>query len=111
MEVLNFKPINKNSLLATFSLKIPKWGNIILRDMTLFQKGSHRWIGFPSRQYEEAGQKKYFSYMQFEDKQTKEVFDKKVLEVLETYIAALPKEPEFKQLDAFEQTEVEPLPF
>jgi len=87
MEISNLKRIDKNSLVATFDLTITKWGNFIIRNMTLFEKGSQRWIGFPSRKYEEDGKPKYFIYNGFKDRNIQDAFQKQVLKLLEPELA------------------------
>jgi len=86
IEITHYKAVNRNSLLATFSIKVQKWGDAIIRDMNLFQKGNQKWISFPSRAYEVDGQKKYFSYFGFVDIEMQKKFLEKVMEALEEHI-------------------------
>jgi len=89
MIITNLKPINKNSLICTFEVKVVKWGNFFIRDICFFKKGEQKWLGFPSKQYEKDGEKKYFAYNGFESKETNEAFQRKVIAILEPM---LPKE-------------------
>jgi hypothetical protein len=86
IEIQSYKEVNKNSLTGTFSIKIPKWGNFIIKDLCYFKKNTQRWISFPSRTYEVDGQKKYHPYALFEDAQMMKSFQEKVLQALDEYI-------------------------
>jgi hypothetical protein len=85
MEITKYKEINKNSLQGTFTLKIPKWGDFLIHEMTYFKKDSNRWVSFPSRGYEKDGEKKYYSYCFFEDPAVLKSFSNKVLAALDIY--------------------------
>jgi hypothetical protein len=78
--------------MGILSIKVPKWGSLIIRDLCLFQKGGQKWISFPSRPYEEDGKKKYFHYLQFEDANMMSDFQKKILQALDEYLSKT-KEP------------------
>ena len=60
ISISNYKEINKGSMVATFDATIVKW-EMTIRSMTLFEKDGKSWVYFPSRIYEEDGQKKYYS--------------------------------------------------
>jgi hypothetical protein len=85
-EITHYKPINKGSLQGTFNLKVLKWGNFIIRDMSYFVKGEKKWVSFPSRIYQKDGETKYFPYMAFEDQEMQKTFQSKVMEALEAVI-------------------------
>jgi hypothetical protein len=91
MEITEYKAINKNSLLGKFNLKINKWGNFIIREVTLFSKDNRRWISFPAKAYEKDNEKKYFSYMIFEQREVFDQFQEKVLHALDNYFALHPE--------------------
>lgn len=86
IEITHYKPFENSAKLATFSIKVPKWGNFLIRELSLFQKGSHKWISFPSRQYEADGKKKYFSFNGFEDQKMNEAFQDQVLKAIDKYL-------------------------
>jgi len=90
IEITHYKPIANSTKQATFSIKIPKWGNFLIRELSLFQKGSQRWISFPSRTYEADGKKKYFSFNSFEDQKMMHAFQEKIMEALDKHIQANP---------------------
>lgn len=81
IEIQNYKPVNKGVVIATFNAKIQKWGDFIIRDLTLFEKNGSRWVSMPSKQYtNQAGEKKYFSYCLFENPDVAKKFNEKILE-------------------------------
>lgn len=79
IQIENYKIKNKGALIATFSIKMEKWGNFVIRDCTHWKKNNQEWISFPCRPYDDNGMKKYFSYFLFEDPQTMKAFQEKVL--------------------------------
>jgi hypothetical protein len=108
-EITQFKEINKSALVATFTLKIAKWGDFCIREMAYFKTHDKRWISFPSRQYESEGKKKYFQYCLFEKPEMTEAFKNKVLDSIDEYIKKNPSSQ--KQPDLFEDNEPGPPPF
>lgn len=91
LTVTSYKPIFKGYLRGTFSLKIPQWGNLIIRDLCHFQKNDNQWVSFPGRTYDENGEKKYFNYMKFEDQETMKIFQNKVLPCIDSYLNEHPE--------------------
>ena len=88
IEIIEYKPVGKGYLMGTFSLKLPKAGNMILRNLAFFEKGTQKWISMPSREYEEDGQKKYFPLVTFEKPETLKAFQKETISALELHISA-----------------------
>lgn len=86
MKVLEYKQINKGSLLGSMSMQFEEWGGLIIRDITLFQKDGRRWLSFPSRAYEKEGKTEYFQYVRFEDKVKHEEWQQKALRALQDYV-------------------------
>lgn len=86
IEILNYKPIPNSLKVASFTVKIPKWGNFLIRDCCLFKKDNQKWVSFPSRPYEVEGKKKYFSFVGFEDLKMLKDFQDKIMQALEPYI-------------------------
>jgi|SRR6185369_1365845 len=85
MEIIKYRSVNKGTLVGKLDLKIPKWGNFIIRDITFFQQDNKKWITFPSQQFEVEGQKKYKSYNLFEEASTMKLFQAQVLKALDEY--------------------------
>lgn len=98
IEIFNYKPTNHETRKASFSVKIPKWGNFIIRELSYFQKGDQRWINFPSRSYEQDGKKKYYSFNGFEDQKTFQSFQEKVFEALDVILSSNPQPEEEEEV-------------
>ena len=87
MQILKYKPIeSKGPLQGHFSIKIQKWGNFIIHDMSYFKKDNQSWVKFPSKKYEKDAETKYFSYVTFEDENMYKEFTKNVKHLLEEFI-------------------------
>jgi len=106
IEIIDFKRMNKGNLLGFLTIKIAKWGNFIIKDITVFNKNGNRWISFPSRIVEDQGEKKYFPYVRFEAAEVQKSFQEKVLTSLDSWML---KNPE--QLEAPPASEQCELPF
>ncbi len=87
MEISHYKAVNKGSVLCTFTLTLPKWGGFQIRELCLFSKNGKRWLSYPSKPYEVDGQKKYFSYCGFADRNNGDAFQEKVMKVLDEFCA------------------------
>lgn len=82
MKIINFKDINKNTIVASFDVVIEEWG-ITIKRCGLFQKGLNRWVGFPTHNFVDTdGTKKYTPYV-FMEKSRKDRFDKSVLALID----------------------------
>jgi len=49
MKVLDFRPVDKNTLKGFFTLELPS--GLLIHDMCLHEKNSKRWVSFPARPY------------------------------------------------------------
>lgn len=98
IEIVKYKALDHATLKAIFSIKVPKWGNFILHELKLFQKDNVSWVSFPSKEYEKDGQKKYYSYANFEDVEVLKKFQDQILVSLETYLKQI--EPEVKKKES-----------
>lgn len=85
IDITQYKQVGKGCLIGKFSIRVQKWGGFIIRDMAYFQQGHKRWIGFPCRQFEVEGEKKYISFNSFEDGKTGKLFQDEVLKSLDEY--------------------------
>lgn len=92
IEVIKYKPVNKNALVGILDIKIPKWGNFIIRDISYFQKGNQRWVSMPARAYEKDGEKKYYVYNLFEDINVMKKFQENIIEALGIYFRKNPEQ-------------------
>lgn len=79
MIVKNYKPINKGFILGSFTLEVK--GGLQIRSCTLFKKGDRQWVSMPQREYEKDGERKYFSYVGYEDKEVYNQFMKEALKL------------------------------
>ena len=95
INVVDYKQIDKGALKARFNIHVPSW-HLMIRDCTLMESNGKRWIGFPSRMYEQDGQKKYFSFIVIE-KEVKDAFDRAVLDAIKALAPPAPQPSAFEQ--------------
>lgn len=103
IEISNINPIQKNNLLATCTVYIKPW-KIFLHEVTIFEKGQNRWVGMPSRAYEQNGEKKYVELITFEGDAVKKRFRDQICHAVDKYLLSNPDcKPEdvIKEDDAF----------
>jgi len=81
---------NPGYLLGIFSIIVPKWGNFYINNLKHFSKNNHDWIGFPSKEYGEDDEKKYFPFCGFTERSIKDKFEKIVIEALHEYFTKNP---------------------
>jgi hypothetical protein len=103
IEILNFKLLNKGSLICTFTAKMHKMGGMLIRECTLFEVGDRRWVNLPSRTYEIEGKKKYFSFVTFEDRTMDDKFKELILRAVTEFmknqkIEPVSREKEFEDI-------------
>jgi hypothetical protein len=68
MEVLNYKPVAKGCIVASFDLKTSLNGkSFIIRGLLEMEKGESHWISFPSHKFEMDGKQCYKYHCLFED--------------------------------------------
>lgn len=79
MEIENYKAINKGCLIGKFDIKIPEWGDLLIRECVLFEKDNKRWVALPSKEYQKDGSKKHFPLIKF----SPPVFERLQLSALE----------------------------
>ncbi len=106
MIIENFKPVYKGIILATFNLKVPKWGNFVIRGLTLWEKNGARWFSFPSQSFNnQAGEKKYAPHCLFEDKDMHIKFQELVMAAIKDF---LDKNPSMRQAPVHKETQAMP---
>ena len=86
IEITHYKPNDKGFKVANISIKIPKWGNFLIRDITVFVKDGKRWLSMPNRSFDQDGQKKYFHFVSFENREIGDKFQAEVLKALDKYL-------------------------
>ena len=77
IECIRYTAINKSTCLGMATIHVPKWKTKI-SGIALHQKDGKRWVNMPSRVVEENGEKKYYPYIYFDDKETKDLFCEEV---------------------------------
>ena len=83
MRVSDWKPMEKGTLRAFFTIEMPS--GLILHDCMLHEKGSARWIGLPARQYQKSsGATAWAPVVEFRDRQTADRFRDQCLRALES---------------------------
>ena len=87
IECLAFRSMPKGLLLGFAKIYVAEWG-IEINYVTLFQKNDTRWIGLPSREYQDprSGEKKYSPYVRFRDKYQSDLFSKAVLDSIDRFL-------------------------
>jgi hypothetical protein len=68
IQVLDVRGVNHQTLKAFCKLQIEDFG-MVINDVKLFVKGENHWAQMPNKVYEANGEKKYFPYIQFTDKE------------------------------------------
>jgi DNA-binding cell septation regulator SpoVG len=78
----DWKAVEKGALKGFFSLMLPS--GLIIKECKLFDKGEGRWIGFPSRSYQNnQGETKYSDFIAFDGPDTKQRFTEAGLAALD----------------------------
>lgn len=91
MEILSYVAAEKGAKLGHFQVCMTDWRDFVI-DMTLFQKGSHRWVTFPTIKYNKDGKDLYKAQARFKRPETHKAFENKVLQLLDEFIAKQAKE-------------------
>ena len=62
MKIHNLKRVDKGAVKYQFDIEFDNFG-LTIKSCTWMEKDNRGWIGWPNRPYEEAGERKYFSYV------------------------------------------------
>ncbi len=74
--------LRKNSLVGTFDLHFPS--GLILHGAMLLEKGTRRWVGFPSKEWLKSdGSKAYTPLLEFANREIADKFQAEVLPIAE----------------------------
>jgi len=66
----NWKPIKKNTLLGSFSLRVLPF-NLVIKECLFHEKNGKHWIAFPSRPWtNKSGETQYAAILDFDPKET-----------------------------------------
>lgn len=86
IEILNYDPCDKNSLVGKFDLIMKKWG-VTIRGMCHFRKEDGKeWVGLPTFWKDADGVGKYIPTIEFLEKSHEVEFKRLVLEELKRAI-------------------------
>ena len=97
IEIIKLDLINKGALIARFSIKLHKWGGLVIRDCTFFESAGNRWVNFPSKEYEADGKKKYFQFVCYENQDTDKKFKEAILKEVLLYLEKMRATPKQSQ--------------
>ena len=82
---MKFKSYEKNTLRGFFTVRLTQVG-LEIKDATLHEKGGSRWIGLPSKSYQdENGDQKWSRIIDFYDEKKGKEFKRLCLEVLDKF--------------------------
>ena len=109
MKILHYKSINKGSMVASFNVSFDKWADFEIRNLTLFESGSKRWINFPSKEYEKDGKKKFFELCHFPDREKNDKLKEAIMKAVDEHIKTLAKQEAPSKNDFIDQDD--DLPF
>lgn len=87
MKIQKYKPIEHPSVKASFSILMEEWGDLMINDCKLFEKGTSRWISLPSRQYEAEGEKRYYNIVTFATIEKVKAFQAQVLAAIDAMLS------------------------
>jgi DNA-binding cell septation regulator SpoVG len=82
----DWRPVVKNSLQGFLSLTLPS--GMIVRECSLHQKDSSRWVSMPAREYKKDGESKWRAVIDFSDKETGKAFQKRALAAVDELLEA-----------------------
>jgi len=95
IKILNYKELNKNSLKGYLDIECAGFADFQIYGLSIFDNGKNRWLSFPSRKVEVAGEKPiYLPYCKFKEPKINEAFQKKVFAALDEYL----KSDEYKAI-------------
>jgi len=104
IEIMNIKPIRKGMLLGTCDVYIAPWDMEIM-DVKIFEKGTSRWIGMPSKEIPNGEfEKKYVELIKFRKSSTSQRFKDQILDAIKKELHSNPNMepiPVIKELDDF----------
>tara|TARA_B100001964_G_scaffold5265_2_gene5647 strand:+ start:828 stop:1088 length:261 start_codon:yes stop_codon:yes gene_type:complete len=81
MEVKYWRSYEKNTLKGFFSTQFDN--GLIVKDMTYHIKGDNKWVGFPSKSYEQDKETKWTNICYFPDKTRGNSFQDAIIPLVE----------------------------
>lgn len=99
VEIIAYREVNKGSVVGSVDVFLPRNGMEVY-NLTYFNKDGKEWISMPSKEYEKDGQKKYFQFVRFRDRNHQDAFGRAVIEAIRKF---QPKPPAPKEQSMFEE--------
>jgi hypothetical protein len=91
MKIKSFRSYEKGMLQGFFEVELPS--GMCVRDLTLHNKDGSRWVGYPSKPYQDdEGNTKYQNQIYFPDKAVHHQFQERVLSALDAYFVSNQKD-------------------
>jgi hypothetical protein len=85
--ILSWRACARNTLLGFADVRLSS--GIVIRGLTVHQKGERRWIGLPARPYEtDSGSTSWAPVVEIPDRETRERFEELVLAALDQHLGA-----------------------
>jgi hypothetical protein len=85
--VLSWRACARNTLLGFADVHLPS--GIVIRGVTVHQKGERRWVGLPARPYEtDSGSTSWAPVVEVPDRETRERFEGLILAALDKRLGA-----------------------
>lgn len=85
LECMHVKVHQSGSLFGFADLFSNKWG-VEIRGCPIFEKEGRKWINLPSKEYEEDGEKKYYSFLRFREKSHLAEFVRQAVKSIEDWL-------------------------
>ena len=85
IKCIDYKDINKGSLMGSATLKIIEL-DLDIKNITLLQKDGKRWVNFPSRTYESKGETKRTYDIWIENPEKRKKFQEVAKAAIDAYL-------------------------
>jgi hypothetical protein len=84
ISILAWRGCTKNTLLGFLDVRLAS--GLVIRRITVHEKGGRRWIGLPARPYETSGSTSWIAVVEIPERETRERFERLVLEALDGHL-------------------------
>jgi hypothetical protein len=97
IEIKNWTPLTKNTLRGFCTVKLPS--GMLIHAVMLHEKGDHRWISLPAREYtdEKTGKKQFARFIEFDNRTIADRFRDQVLASLDRHFAKVVKDEQQRE--------------
>jgi hypothetical protein len=83
VEILSFRPFEKNTLRGFASVMIKPLG-VVIHECALHKKGDSRWVSFPAKSPKSGGDK-WYPYVEIKDREALKAFQAVALEAIDAF--------------------------